>query len=808
MRRNSRQSERHPRRFLAHSEKLESRLALSGPTFVVTSNANAGDGTLRTAILDADRVPVSTIDFNIKQGPSTIIVLDPLPPITSTVTIDGTSQPSYSGTPLVTVNGSGVASPGTGFAFVQNSSGSVIRGLAVTGFNSAAIMVAGASNITIGGAAGGQGNVISSNFQGIAISESGGNNDAPSAGTAGITVEGNFIGTDAAGKVAQPNVYGVFISAANNNTIGGSLVADRNIISGNTTAGIVIVGATGNTVAGNYIGANAAGSSALANGTGVEINGNATDNTVGGSTTAGRNLISGNTTAGIAISGIGTAANLVAGNDIGLDFTGQTSLANGIGIVISGGTTTTIGGTTAGAGNVISGNLTTGIALSGGSVNGTLIEGNEIGTDPTGARDIANSTGVAISGGASGNSIGGTTPAARNLISGNTTAGITIADAGSSANLIIGDFVGTDASGQKALANGIGVLSSGGTATTIGGTNAGAGNVISGNTTAGVELSSTAASGTLIVGNEIGTNPSGTAAVVRFDQLDLVAARQNAGIAIIGAQASTIGGTTVQAGNLISGNYVGMLLASTTTSGSPNLVLGNLIGTDASGQNSVDNVVGVYINGGSGNQVGGTISGAANVISGNRSVGVEIYGAGSTANLIQGNIIGLAADGRSAFRGSNGLFVQSVGVFIQAASGNVIGGSGAGMGNVITGNDSAGVFILSLAGTSQSNSVQGNFIGSGANGGPGPGNDGYGILLDNAPNNPIGRTGSAANQFGRNGIADIRRYSGPQTASLLPVSSETSAVHATAHPKGPVRHVRRKVSAVRMKHFKHPGSAR
>ena len=195
----------------------------------------------------------------------------------------------------------------------------------------------------------------------------------------------------------------------------------------------------------------------------------------------------------------------------------------------------------------------------------------------------------------------------------------------------------------------------------------------------------------------------------------------------------------------------------------------------------------------------GPVSGAANVISGNSSVGVEIYGSGSTSNLIEGNIIGLAADGRSAFRGSNGLFVQSVGVFIQAASDNLIGGSVAGAGNVISGNESAGVFILSSAGTSQGNSVQGNFIGLGENGGPGPGNDGYGILLDNAPSNPIGRKGSAANRFGRNGIADIRKYSGPQTASLAQVALSASNSHATAHPQGPARHVRRKLSAVRAK---------
>ena len=148
------------------------------------------------------------------------------------------------------------------------------------------------------------------------------------------------------------------------------------------------------------------------------------------------------------------------------------------------------------------------------------------------------------------------------------------------------------------------------------------------------------------------------------------------------------------------------------------------------------------------------------MISGNTSVGVEIYGSGSTSNLVEGNIIGLAADGHGTFRATNGLFIQSVGVFIQAASNNEIGGAGAGAGNLISGNASAGVFILSKAGTAQGNRVQGNLIGLGENGSAGPGNDGYGIVLDNAPRNQLALRGSAANQFGRNGIADVAQIFG------------------------------------------------
>jgi titin len=783
--RKDRRPQRHPQSVSPLPESLEPRIALSGPTFFVTTNADAGNGSLRTAILHADQSSVSTIDFELKPGSLTINLVHSLPLITSGVLIDGTSQPGYNGTPLVTVNGSSVQSPGTGFDFVQNSSGSTIRGLAIVGFNSAAIMVDGATNVTVGGDSAGDGNVISDNFEGVAIGGSGGVK-APSPATSDVSVEGNLIGTDSTGTTARPNVFGVFILAANNSTIGGNLTSQRNIISGNTTAGIVVLGGSGNTVVGNFIGTNSAGTGAVANGTGVEISGGATKNTVGAATSAGGNLISGNTTAGVAISGVSSSANLVASNFVGTTASGKSALPNGVGVAISGGTANVIGGTTSAAANVISGNASTGISLSGTSVTRTLIRGNKIGTDLSGSAAIANATGVEISGGSSGNVVGGAVAADRNIISGNTTAGVAISDAETSINLLAGNFIGTSTSGQAAIANGIGILASGGTVTTIGGTTSGAGNVISGNNTAGIELDGTAVRGVQIMGNRIGTNPSGTAAVVHAGQSSPLQTLQNTGIAVIGSQSNTIGGTTMAAGNLISGNYVGVTLADIAGSASANRVFGNLIGTDASGTTSLGNIVGVYINGAAGNQIGGTFPGSGNVISGNSSVGVEILGSSATANLVQGNDIGLAANGQNALRGNRGLFVQSVGIFIQAASANVIGGSSQGAGNVISGNESAGVFILSRAGVSQGNSVQGNFVGGQSNGSASPGNDGYGVLLDNAPRNSIGRTGAAANRFGRNGIATIRNYLGPPTPSMPQVSAQ-----ANVHPRGPARRGRR-----------------
>ena len=103
----------------------------------------------------------------------------------------------------------------------------------------------------------------------------------------------------------------------------------------------------------------------------------------------------------------------------------------------------------------------------------------------------------------------------------------------------------------------------------IGGTSAGAGNVISGNVSAGIELAGGSVSGTDILGNRIGTDPSGTHAVTRADLTDPLMALQNAGVVIIGSVGNIVGGTTPQAGNLISGNYVGAMLATITGARQP-----------------------------------------------------------------------------------------------------------------------------------------------------------------------------------------------------------------------------------------------
>ena len=96
-------------------------------------------------------------------------------------------------------------------------------------------------------------------------------------------IEGNFIGTNAAGSAALGNSYGIYVLNGQYNTIGGTTAAARNVISGNTAEGIYINAANFNTVAGNYIGTNAAGSAAIANDIGIYCY-FSSNNTIGGTT--------------------------------------------------------------------------------------------------------------------------------------------------------------------------------------------------------------------------------------------------------------------------------------------------------------------------------------------------------------------------------------------------------------------------------------------------------------------------------------------------------------------------------------------
>jgi parallel beta-helix repeat protein len=293
---------------------------------------------------------------------------------------------------------------------------------------------------------------------------------------------------------------GVYIVTGQNNTVGGSTAAERNVISGGGT-GVYIAysGTDGNLVKGNYIGTNASGTAAVPNQlAGVVINQGAQNNTVEG------NVISGTLHEGMLIGDSGTDGNVVKDNYIGTNAAGTGPIPNGewgVGIT-DGAQNNTV------EGNVISGNGTCGVGIGGSGADSNVVKGNYIGTDAAGTGAIPNGAqGVVISGGAWNNTVGGSTAGERNVISGNQWSGVEIT-AGANGNVIEGNYIGTNASGTGAIPNGgRGVFVAGGCqSNTIGGTASGEGNTIAFNTEAGVEVDGAGTTGNAIRGNSIHSN--------------------------------------------------------------------------------------------------------------------------------------------------------------------------------------------------------------------------------------------------------------------------------------------------------------
>ena len=279
------------------------------------------------------------------------------------------------------------------------------------------------------------------------------------ANTAGNTVAACYVGINSNGTGAAPNAYsGISLTnGSHNNTIGGPTSRLRNVISGNTNSGIYFNDATSNTVLGNFIGTDRTGKIAVPNGyAGVDADLGAISNTIGGTTVTARNVISGNPV-GVVVAGAGVSQNVIAGNFIGTNAAGTSALPNtGDGITIfAGAQQNTVGGSASGAKNVISGNGGNGVTIADSGTTGNLVAANFIGTNAAGTAALANaSDGIGIFNGAQSNTIGGTTSAPRNVISGNGFDGVAIADSGTNLNTIAGNFLGLDAAGSSAIPNG------------------------------------------------------------------------------------------------------------------------------------------------------------------------------------------------------------------------------------------------------------------------------------------------------------------------------------------------------------------
>ena len=341
-------------------------------------------------------------------------------------------------------------------------------------------------------------------------------------------VAGNYIGTNVAGTAALPNYGGIHIYAGAQYTR-----VEGNLISGNRGNAVLIneTGTAHNLVAGNYIGTDTSGTLPLGNsGAGVSISGGAQHNRIGTdghsvANAAQRNVISANG-GSVSIGGAGTDSNVVAGNYLGTDVSGTLVLGSGdTGVRINGGPRYNRVGTDGdGYGdleerNVICGHKWEGVNLGYEGTAYNVVAGNYIGVDATGTGALGNrGVGVTIGWGASYNRVGTNGDGVsddleRNVVAASGGAGFWIALAGTAHNWVAGNFIGTDATGTKALGNGwVGVALLDGATDNWIGTNgdgisdAAEGNLIAFNDGAGVAVTDTGTVDNRIRANSIYSN--------------------------------------------------------------------------------------------------------------------------------------------------------------------------------------------------------------------------------------------------------------------------------------------------------------
>ncbi len=653
------------RTFRPHVEPLEERQLLS--VFSVLNTNDAGPGSLRQALLDANANPgPDAIDFAIGGGGvQTIVPLSPLPTVTDPVTIDGTSQPGFGGQPLIELDG---ASAGFGANGLTVTAGhSAVLGLVINRFGGDGLLLQGgggnlvagnyigldvSGTVALGNGFDQPGGLFGGGDEGLKIDNSAGNLiGGPTAaarnvvagnqvdgvevvgpGSTGNIIQGNFVGTSAAGTVALGNVFSgvaVFGGAMGN-------VVENNLISGNRGDGVFIAdgGTTGNLVAGNLVGVDVSGRAPLGNGgNGVEVTRGATGNFIGLAAAGAGNVVSANNSDGIQITGVGTSGNLVQGNFVGTNAAGTGPLGNHLsGVSVFGGASgNCVGGPAAnvgagpltGAGNLIAGNWGDGIYLSDGGTTGNKVQGNFVGLDVSGTAGLGNGgIGVQITGGTTGNLIGGAAAGAGNVVSASGTDGVQITGPGTSGNTVQGNFLGTNAAGTAARGNhfaGVAVFNAA-TNNLIGGTTPGAGNLISGNGSDGVFFGNfglAGASGNQVFGNLIGTAAGGSAPLGNAFQ----------GVELRNAFNNTVGGTAPGAGNVIADNLGhGVFI---WDGASHNLIAGNQIahnGTQAAAGNS-----GVAVASGLGNAL------RANDIFANAFIGIDLGDDGVTLNDTRGH---------------------------------------------------------------------------------------------------------------------------------------------------------------------------
>ena len=454
-------------------------------TFTVTNTADSGTGSLRKAITDANshaNIDADTPDliaFAIPgAGVHTIAPGSSLPAVTDPLVIDGYTQAGTSANTsavgnnavlLIELDGESVT--GAALALDLDGGKSMVRGLVINRFGtnpgvlfgSGAVRIASDNNVVAGNFFGSNaaGDAALPNSFSVSI-DSGMDNlvggvisadrnlfasdatDSSASGRIGIQVrtmqvgtriQGNYIGTNAKGTAALGNFRGIDVVGFSTAdiTIGGlTSIPGRgagNVISGNSSLGgisndgIYVSNRPGDlTIQGNLIGLNASGTAPLPNGvSGINLQDAVPGSSsllIGGTAANARNVIFNNRIAGIVSNAIGLT---IQGNYIGTDISGMVRFEGGGGIGITLGGSATIGGTAAGARNVIS-CFGLGVRIYGGDVT---VQGNSFGTGADGVTLLGNNAGISVENDAVA-TIGGTAAGAGNFIAYSTLAGITV----------------------------------------------------------------------------------------------------------------------------------------------------------------------------------------------------------------------------------------------------------------------------------------------------------------------------------------------------------------------------------------------
>ena len=624
-------------------------------TFVVTTQADSGAGSLRDRLANVQDNQAASQSYGVVFDAvvSSIALSTPLASISRPVTIDGEGR-------LIEIAPLIAPAPSNGLVFADGAQGSRVASLSIGGFAEAGVRIE----------------------------------------TASVAVVSSAIGVAADGT-SRPNGVGVLVTGldAQAAVIGEATLGNR--ISGNTTDGVRFEAGASGALLGNTIGLGIDGTAMPNGGSGVSLD-SAGSVVIGGPSIDDRNVISGNAAVGILVAG-DSAGTVIEGNWIGLSADGDAGVGNGgAGIRVTGANANArIGGTAAGAGNVISGNAGHGIEIAGGASANEILA-NVIGLDAIGAIAVGNAkAGVAVLDAAASTAIGRV--GYGNVISGNAEEGVYIASTAET-TAITGNTIGLTFDGDLPVGNGKdGVFVDGAAGTTI------TANIISGNAGDGIGVEGAGAVGAEISGNIVGLNAAGDAAV----------GNKGVGIAVVDVPSILIGGGSSIERNVVSGNGShGIVVTSTLADGAANSrISSNYVGLDASGTAAIGNAGdGVRIDGVG--AVSATI--VSNVVAANAGTGIRVTGDASSA-VISANTIGLDAAASAA------LGNEEDGVRLEGGSGHLVGGNATDA-NVVAGNLGKGI----VASATDAATIAANIVGTNLAGASGLGNSGDGIVVDNA----------------------------------------------------------------------------